>query len=491
MNIIAFVSQMKKKIYYFPVLLVITWSCIEKDVYEGDSQHPEDDFYGYLYPYGNEAHDIVAEIALLLTEAPKADQIITEIPVLKYNKSWLFLLTQDDCTHSAYSTTWAAMNGKPLSNNYYYGAEQLAAVDLPPDYFTLNKTLGSTDGTGNEIRFAFTTTLTPEMEWMENEPPVNIGFSRNYYRFYMMSGLTWNNVAEMLAYDAGIAFHDLNTNSVNNKDSLLKHFDIAQKISIEKLSGRGLKVLAEPNGNHNYLLAGTDYPSIRIMTAQNTKSGGPVVEPHFPYRVESDLEKAVLQRTFYNNTFEITARIENELKKNKEEREAIHVGIHGTNVTFAQFLLWLNNSYGKDGDDSVWVPSFEEYYEYNYYRVNSTIEKEINGDTLKLRITLPSEQYFYYPSVTVNLSGITLDQISRVISNDAVTGLSYASYNGGVMLNIDCRRFLFEHALHFVEKYLKSSIAWDKDDAIYFVERLKESPKKDELRKRIPGYTNK
>jgi hypothetical protein len=306
-----------------------------------------------------------------------------------------------------------------------------------------------------------------------------------------MSGLTWNNVAEMLAYDAGIAFHDLNTNSVNNKDSLLKHFDIAQKISIEKLSGRGLKVLAEPNGNHNYLLAGTDYPSIRIMTAQNTKSGGPVVEPHFPYRVESDLEKAVLQRTFYNNTFEITARIENELKKNKEEREAIHVGIHGTNVTFAQFLLWLNNSYGKDGDDSVWVPSFEEYYEYNYYRVNSTIEKEINGDTLKLRITLPSEQYFYYPSVTVNLSGITLDQISRVISNDAVTGLSYASYNGGVMLNIDCRRFLFEHALHFVEKYLKSSIAWDKDDAIYFVERLKESPKKDELRKRIPGYTNK
>jgi len=482
---------MKKKIYYFFVLSIIAWSYIDKDVYEGDDHPLDHNYYGYLYPYANETHDIVAEIALLLADAPEVDQIITEIPVLKYNKSWLFMLTQDDCTHSAYSTTWAAINGKPLSNNYFYSAEQLAAGDLPPDYFTLNKTLGSTDGAGNEIRFTFTTTLAPEMEWMENEPHVNIGFSRNYYRFYMMSGLTWNNVAEMLAYDAGIAFHDLNTNSVNNKDSLLKHFDIAQKITIEKLSGRGIKVLAEPNGNHNYLLAGKDYPSIRIMTAQNSKPGGPVVEPLFPYRAESDLEKAVLQRTFYNNTFDITARIENELKKNKEEREAIHVGIHGSNVTFTQFLLWLNNSYGKDGDDSVWFPSFEEYYEYNYYRVNSIIDKEINGDTLKLRIALPAEQYFYYPSLTVNLSGITYDQISRVISNDAVTGLSYAEYEGGVMLNIDCRRFLFEHAAHFVEKYLKSSTTWNRDDAIYFVDKLKESPKKDELRKKIPGYTNK
>jgi hypothetical protein len=471
--------------------LLILVSCIEKDVYEGDDHPLEGNYDSYLYQYDNEAHNIVAEIELLLVEAPEVDQIITEIPVLKYNKSWLFMLTQDDCTHSAYSTTWAAINGKPLSNNYFYSAEQLAAGDLPPDYFTLNKTLGSTDGAGNEIRFTFTTTLAPEMEWMENEPHVNIGFSRNYYRFYMMSGLTWNNVAEMLAYDTGIAFHDLKTNSKNNKDSLLKHLDIAQKITMEKLSGRGLKVLAEPNGNHNYLLAGKEYPSIRIMTAQNSKPGGPVVEPLFPYRAESDLEKAVLQRTFYNNTFDINARIENELKKNKEEREAIHVGIHGSNVTFTQFLLWLNNSYGKDGDDSVWVPSFEEYYEYNYYRVHSTIDKEINGDTLKLRITLPAEQYFYYPSLTVNLSGITYDQISRVISNDAVTGLSYAEYEGGVMLNIDCRRFLFEHAAHFVEKYLKSSTTWNRDDAIYFVDKLKESPKKDELRKKIPGYTNK
>ena len=475
------------RIIVITLLFFMHVSCIDKDVYEGDNGLV-DEYISYLYPYQDEAQNVVAGINFILDKTPEAEEVKAKIPHLKYNKSWLFMLTQDDCKQAAYSSTWAAINGKPLSSGYFYNTEQLAARDLPPDFFTLGKTLCSTDGTGREVRFAFTTTLSPEWEWMDKESTVINGFSNNYNRFSMKSGLTWSNVMEMLAFDTGIAFHDVNTNSVNNKDSLLKHFGIAQEITLEKLSGRGLKILAEPSGNYDYLLAAMDYNPIRIMTAQGTQAGGPVVKRHFPYKVDSDLEKEILQRTFYNNTFDITARIENELKKNKEEREAIHVGIHGTGVTFAQFLLWLNNIYGKDGDDSVWFPSLEEYYEYNYYRVNSTIDHEINGDTLKVRISLPSEQYFYYPSVTVNLSGIKYDQVKEVISNDAVTGLSYAPYEGGVMLNIDCRRYLYEHAAHFVDKYLKSSTLSNRDDAIYFVEKLKESPEKDELRQKIPGY---
>ncbi|MCE5205376.1 MAG: hypothetical protein LLF80_04625 [Porphyromonadaceae bacterium] len=114
------------------------------------------------------------------------------------------MLTQDDCKHAAYSTTWAAINGKPLSNNYYYGTEQLAAGDLPPDAFNLDKTLGSTDGAGNEVRFVFTTTISPEWDWMDDKTSVNREFNKDYYRFYMKSGLTWNNLSEMLAYDTGI-----------------------------------------------------------------------------------------------------------------------------------------------------------------------------------------------------------------------------------------------------------------------------------------------
>ena len=491
-------------------LFLMHVSCIDKDLYEGEQdkeQVPDSDsepepepepvggYENYLYPYDIEAHDIVAEISMVLNDTPVLSEMNTEIPVLKYNKSWLFMLTQDDCDHTTYSTTWAAINGRPLSNNHYYNAEQLAMGDLPPDIYTLKQgnsneivTLGSTDGAGNEVRFAFTATVRAEEPWMDRKPVIQKGFTDNFYRFNKYSGLTWNNVAEMLAYDTGIAFHDFKTQADEQIDSLLEHFEIAQKITNEKLSGRGLKVLAEPDGNHNYLLAGMKYDPIRIMTAQHTKAGGPDVERYYPFKIESDLEKQVLLRTFYNHPTEISSHIENELKKKREDREAIHVGMHAAGPPFAEFLFWLNNNYGKDGDDSVWFPSFEEFYEYNYYRVNSTIEHEKIGNTLKLRIALPSEQYFYYPSVTVNLSGIAYDQIKRVISDDVVTGLSYASYDGGVMLNIDCRRFLNDHAEHFVEKYLHSQTESNRLDAIYFVEKLKESAKKEELRKRIPDY---
>lgn len=404
------------------------------------------------------------------------------------------MLTQDDCRPEAYNTTWAAINGKPLSSSYFYNSRQLAAYDLPPDIFTLKgkdgttATLGFTDGAGNEVRFALTTTVYPESTDMDVVREASNGKSTDLGRFGRYRLLTWENLVEMLSYDTSIAFHDVKTESITHADSLLKHFDIAQEITKEKLSGRGLKVLAEPNGNYHYLLAAMKYDPIRVMTAQNTKAGGPIVERHYPYRIVSDLEKSILQRTFYDNPYEITTRIESEMRKRSDEREAIHAGIHGSDVTFVQFLLWLNNRYGKDGDDSVWFPSLEEYYEYNYYRVNSTINHEVNGDTLKFRISLPSEQYFYYPSVTLNLSGIKYDQVRQVLSNDAVTGLSYASYDGGVMLNIDCRRFLSEHAGHFVEKYLHTQTESNRKDAIYFVEKLKESPQKDELKLKIPGY---
>lgn len=481
-----------QQVFLASALLSCLISCIDKDVYQGngdDNQGAEHTRYvSYLYPYGSEAQNVVAEITLEIDGEINTDMIKAEMPFLKYNKSWLFMLTQDDCVHAAYSTTWAAINGKPLSPDpkYYYNAEQLAAGDLPPDAFYLNKTLDSTDGTGNEVRFAFMTTLSAEEDWMNAETDVNNGYTDNYYRFFMKSGLTWNNVTEMLSYGTGIAFHDVNTEAVTREDSIIKHYTLSQQIILDKLAGRGSKTLAEPNGNKTYVRAALDYAPIQIMTAQN--EGGatdPELERLYPFKVNFDLDKGLLHRAFHDSPYDILPQIEAQLRKDKQEREAIHVGIHGTDITFAQFLLWLNNWYGKDGDDSVWFPSLEEYYEYNYYRIHGSITKEISENAITLTISLPSGQYFYYPSVTVNLSGIREEQIQSIKSNDAVTGLSVGNYEEGLMLNIDCRKYLVEHVTHFVEKYESSRSQSNKNDAFYFVNMLKESSVKDELLQRI------
>jgi hypothetical protein len=169
----------------------------------------------------------------------------------------------------------------------------------------------------------------------------------------------------------------------------------------------------------------------------------------------------------------------------KTERKAIHVGVHNTDNKWVNFLLWLNNTYGKDGDDSVWFPSQEEYYEYNYYRIHSTISGVVSGDTLRIQLTMPSGEYFYYPSLTLNLSGIQTENVRTVSTNDAVTGFSFGNHNGGLTLNIDCRNHLVEHATHYVEAYEKNPTSLSLADARYFVNQLKESTIKEALLKRL------
>lgn len=481
---------MKKSASISLILLSIFISCIhDKDLYITPLK------VTYVYPFQNEKDNHSAEISIELTNSILLDNVLKqdiEIPALKYNKTLLFMLTQDDCKHSTYCRTWAAINGKPISNStpfktstsdthqLFYDALQLLNGDLPPNTISNPKTLGSTDGNGNEVRFAITSTLWPEEEFMNVQSQIMFSPNSNYSRFYMKSGLSWYDIVDMLNYGTGIAFHDVKATNVNSAEDILKHYAIAQDSILKQLSGRGCKMLAEPNGNKTYVTAAQTYDAIKTMTAQTGTL------KLYPYKVKEDLYKQLLHRVFYNSPAEVKSAIETQMKVSAEEREAVHAGVHNTDNGWTDFLLWLNDTYGKDGEDCVWMPSQEEYYEYNYYRTQGKIEKSVDGQTLKLTVNLPSQEYFYYPSVTINLKGLKKEDIKSIESNSAVTGLSYGNYQDGVMLNIDCRRFLAEHATHFVEQYEKDKTNQsNKADALYFVNMLKESSKKAELLNRI------
>ena len=113
--------KMMKRIAYIILLLLLT-SCLEQvDFYAKKEPDVEaqDNYNIYLYPYDKENHNVTAEITIQTDGNIDLDDITPQIPYLKYNKSWLFLLTQDDCKQVAYCCTWAAINGKPLSNEYY------------------------------------------------------------------------------------------------------------------------------------------------------------------------------------------------------------------------------------------------------------------------------------------------------------------------------------------------------------------------------------
>lgn len=467
-----------RKFYVYLLVSLIAISCIDKgEVYN------EISYSGYQYPSGDEVSNVIAEITIVVDDNVSYNLDGIEIPPLKYNKSWLFMLTQDDCKQAAYCRTWAAINGRPVSPssdsaNYYYDVENLIAGDLPPLCYELNKTLGSSDGCGNEVRFHFTTTLAPEWSFMRAPSSVRKGYRKNYYRFYMKSGLRWANVKEMLNFGTGIAFHDVNTTSVDRADSILFHYRAAQDSIVKNLSGRGAKMLAEPNGNKTYVTAANTFEDIQTMVAQTG------AKQLYPFKESSDISKVLLARFFSDDPNSIKPVIESELKLPREERKALHVGVHNTDNKWVDFLLWLNNTYGKDGDDSVWFPSQEEYYEYNYYRTHAQISKTVNGNSIKITIKLPSEKYFYYPSLTLNLP-IENKYIRSVTVNDIVTGMSYSGFGSSTMINIDCRKHLLDHATHYVEAYENNPTSANLIDAKYFINQLKESTSKSNLSARI------
>lgn len=305
----------------------------------------------YMYPFDKETANVTAEIIIHTKKEIQTKDINVEIPHLKYNKTWMLMLTQDDCMQAAFCRTWAAINGKPISSSIpyptptptdqnmkhqlYFDIKHLQKGDLPPTIISANQSLGCTDGAGNEVRFAITTTLAPEEKWMDAETNVLPGFTANYYRFYMKSGLIWDNIREMLNYGTGIALHDVMTKDANDPIQILEHFDIAQNIIVEKLTGRGCKFLAEPNGNKTYVTAALQCPEIQTMTAQ----AGAITL--YPYQVSETLQKSLIEREFNDSPAYFKQQITDLLKLPKEKRKAICIGVHGTDNNWIDFFIMV------------------------------------------------------------------------------------------------------------------------------------------------------
>ena len=491
----------------------------------------------YVYPFSDEISSPDVEIVLsvpaemvLGTGGESGSNISAAIPPLKYNKEMLFMLSQDDCVQSAFCYTLAAINGWPLpvNDDQFYNYDQQRMGDFPPYTYKLENELFSTDGTGIPVRFSFTSTISPEDVRMTQAKKANPNYVKDYGRFKMQAMLSWNDVRQMINHGVSIAFHDMLTNDPNNHDTLILHFAKAQEVSLKNLNGRGIKMLVEPNGNKNYIDAGRKYSPLKIFTS----SAG--AEDIIPFKVNGDISGKLVNRYIPDaELINFRQRVVSVAQTSVESRPAIGMLMHRTSNTFVSFLKWLYEQYGSGGDDSIWATSLEEYYEYSYNRcyadisMDQTLSSSIR--VIKLRLKLPSAQNFYYPSVTVNIHGLT-PEVANYLANNAdavivsgpsVTGLSaafktlgfsyeynraaflsggnnqYVRYNSNesvLMININCRKNLLSNAEYFVNQYVNYKKSTQTDsllvdlsyrDALYFVNQLKNSPAKNTLLKKL------
>ncbi|WP_308745189.1 Ig-like domain-containing protein [uncultured Bacteroides sp.] len=428
----------------------------------------------YIKPYSEKI-----ELDITSTSALNADSVAIEIPILKYDKKMLVSLTTDDANASSFCRVWAGVNGRPVSNKFYH-ANHLDAGDIPDSIVdaTLEKTLGYTDGCGNERRFTHGVAIWPYAStngnnMMDTTNPVDPS-ANNTYRF-MTPYLQWPDMKMMLKYGCSMYYHNIGTEIFGNDKevgNVIAGLKADCERAIERV-GRGIKILARPDGNNVFLTAAAQSPHILMSVAENSPAVDilPFSSPKlfkavgsrfFPSSSEGNTEQDVVKNNFIA-----------EYAKTKEQRKWFHFCCHTVTLDWVNLLVWFNDNYGKDGSDDIWFTTIDEYYEYDCIRKNTIIRKSVVGNTLHLSIYLPKGQYFYYPDFTLLLSGIT--QVDGITTDDKVTGLSYIVKDGKLMLNVNTSAKLIELAEEFTTHYEATRQAVWKNDALYIVTQLKEN----------------
>lgn len=498
--------------------IILSVLCLQSCMEDMNSVKKEEQvplFYSpWMYDFADEVVDPETTIKIVTDGTVDLNSIQVEIPVLKYNKELLFLLSQDDSRHSTLCYTWAMMNGRPFGSDtrfqtekaYFYHIENLLYFDMyGQPYVMPSKTLGCTDGAGNEVRFNFSMTIIPFLKGFGPSRNYDVSKSDNLDQYAVTrveykgndESISWNDARYMINYGVGVSLHDadVSTAGASDKDIISIGLRRIQNQLLDSLNGRGTKMLCEPNGNEQYLLAAeesqgaTDIADsyaqkardLYVLTAQENAD----IFPLIPAQVNHDFSEAGRRSIFRdfrsfgaNNTW--VDLCDQAMAVDFENRQAVSVGVHGScDSYFYDWLKGVNDKYGKDGSDIVWMPSQDEYYEYNYYRQHAEIEKTIDGNTIELKIKLPTGSNFFYPAATINLVGLDNEHVVSVEADDVTTGMSYANYDAsygkGFMVNIDCRRYLYDLARHYVTEYQnrRGSYIYYKWDAKYFASMLK------------------
>ena len=148
---------------------------------------------------------------------------------------------------------------------------------------------------------------------------------------------------------------------------------------------------------------------------------------------------------------------------------------HTPGQAILDFLTAVNDAYGKDGDDSVWMATVDEVYEYWFVRKNTIIKRAVSGSTVTFLLSVPVDPMFYHRDLSLRIEGVPGMEGLRVDTNDAVLGLSYGVKDGGLLVNINYDERTVERAGRYTALFESSVLEGDRDDAMYFLSHLRES----------------
>jgi len=433
----------------------------------------------------------VIEFSVSLPDNIDKEAIQVTIPPIKYNKKKVFSYITDD-SYNIYQYIFAGINkrmvarwfgNEPNKNGYYYHYgmqgqtkfDQYVSEQYYPEHF-----LQCTDGAGIKHRYSTMVACWPDKLRDPYQPSYNDAgmqypwISEKEFLFYQHFGFSLG-YHDLQGYDANITTQAQFDQCVENTVKLFNEY-------VRMIP----KTMIEPNGDHKYLIFSQGNDIIQNLTAQ---SGDTLIKKAYPFKSDFSLSKydiAVERQFAYGSDMNDVndnpqyatdmLKILDNFSKSADKTSiywlicAAHRSSHWELVLFKK----IHELYGDIGDDSLWFPTLDEFFEYWYMRANSTIVKQITDTGINVKVYVPKRPNFWFRDISCMLSGITDITGVSVTSGSNVFGTSYAINDNQLLVNLDFNERTLDSANYFVEQFEKDYNAeYAYDNAYYFVQKLK------------------
>lgn len=417
------------------------------------------------------------EIIINFSEPPTNLQI-NKTP-LKYNKNFAYSFTMDDGLSSSYNIAFPILQGT-LQNG---------------GIFTTGLTY--TDSCGNDLNFRFGLSV-----FSTNTNGSDIHIDTPYY-------LTWNNMTELLDFDWDIYNHGYRSSITGT--SYTEYYNEVKDNFDNILSKTDYKCyhFVIPNGVMDYIEPAWDYGVLSMCAGiigftwsgitHNVSSTGLDIHNDmnlYQYVMNKDFIFSLSGSTDIDTT--IVNYIDNLANSSTGDTrmwgyQFTHnldspSGTSNGNINLATFnylFYHIFNTYGKNGNDTVWVAPFQEIYDYLYVRDNTNVTYTIDGNS----VTVKLNQLTSFDNLRRYQLSLNVTNDSANIQSIILDGYTNYSYNGtgttNSLINLDWSYGIIILAEKYVRIAEQSQIQTDIDKAQYFVNKIHITDIKNQYQTRI------
>lgn len=442
-------------------------------------------------------------LSFVAPEGTNPEDINISFPKLKYNKKMVFSWINDDA-YTIWNNIFSPVNRKYVSSeqginpwsgaelNFFYHDGLERGIIQSTGYMPA-KPLEYSDGCGVKHRFTSSVAMWPEKMFTTEAPD-----DTDYIVGYSWLWTSAREAKKLADFGYTLLWHDVFADGDTESQEIFNQRLTEKTAIFQKAYGKTPKSIAEPNGNHKYIDYCQENPLIQFITAQ---SGDVRIKEVYPYADNFSLNKSdvTVQRIFAAGTNEeYINRLITKLQEAHDSTDlttipwVIGSGHRCSYELDTMLFIQIEEKFGVSGDDSIWVPSVDEFYEYWYMTKGTKISKTVEGQNVKFKLEIPVKDNFWFKSLSCLVDG--LSDTTGVQDSSECDVFSYGMSDGKVLINFGWGGTTYELANQYVDNAMLSFRAGDYEDAMYFSQLIKPELKEHCMRvlKQIwnDGYTH-